>query len=97
MKDVYLLILTSYDGIEKLCELTTSRKTAVGLKSRWMRAYKARLRRDIQRNPEDDFWKGLLVDAEKKRDFLCVQKWDGRSWKCVCSDLRVPPSKRMFR
>ena len=33
---------------------------------------------------------------EKFSNFFCVQKWDGKGFKCCCPDVGVPPSESML-
>jgi len=92
MKDIFLVIETGYEGIEQLCWLTDSPKEAIK-KLKFFRRKEWKKRKRI--------YKGRPKILQPKRryvwDFFCIQKWDGKEFKCVCSELGVSPSEPMFR
>ena len=107
MKEAYLIIETGYEGIESLLWLTDSQEEAIEkVKEFRERAIEDKIQ---QRKDMNELWRkenapGLceseeLTEEEKQhiRDFICVQKWNGKQFACVCGDLGVNPSKLMLR
>jgi len=61
----------------------------------------------IEKEDFEDAWDKLLYDEgitqdqwEKGRfgkpDAYCVQKWDGKEFKCCCPELGVEPSEKWY-
>lgn len=73
----YLIIQCGYEGIEKLVHLTDDADAAV------KKINKLRAAKQYKR----DTWKNVNPDS------YCVQKWDGKEFKCCCKELGVSPSK----
>ena len=107
MKEAYLIIETGYEGIESLLWLTETKEAAIEKVKEFRE--KAITDKIQQRKDMNKFWRKEnkpklcepeeLTDEEKQnlQDFICVQKWNGKKFACVCGDLGVKPSKLMLR
>lgn len=107
MKDVYLLIETGYEGIERLCYVTKSPKIAIVQKKKFQ---EEAIKKKIERNKDaNKYWKKegkrmflepeTLTEEQKQsiRNFFCIQKWNGKDFECACKELKVEPSEMMLR
>lgn len=88
----YLLIETGYEGIESLCWLTDD---PVEVKEQFTQFSEKKVK----------YLKDLFKDSDlpihrtpqQIKDFFCVQKWNGKAFKCVCEEIGTKPSKLMLR
>jgi len=96
-----LVYLTSYpsDAIEKINLLRKKVLDAIEKKNKIF----AERGEEVDEN-FDDIYDRMLSDGEieweeynlgkyEDPDSYCIQKWDGESFKCVCDELKVSPSK----
>ena len=107
MKEAYLIIETGYEGIESLLWLAETKKEAIEKVKKYRE--KTVEEKIQQRKDMNELWRKEnkpelceseeLTDEEKQnlRDFICVQKWNGKQFACVCGELDVRPSKLMLR
>lgn len=83
-KVYYLLIKTGYEGIDDIIYLSDNAKEIT------------KKRIEIIRKRYDVFARESYTE-ECFAEFFCVQKWDGKEFKCCCAELGVEPSKMMLR
>jgi len=107
LKEAYLIIETGYEGIESLLWLAETKKEAIEKVKKYRE--KTVEEKIQQRKDMNELWRKEnkpelceseeLTDEEKQnlRDFICVQKWNGKQFACVCGELDVRPSKLMLR
>jgi hypothetical protein len=107
MKETYLIIETGCEGIESLLWLAETKEEAIEK----VKDYREKIIEEkIQhRKKMNEWWRKEnspelceseeLTDEEKQnlRDFICVQKWNGKRFACACGELHVNPSKLMLR
>lgn len=107
MTEIYVIIETGYEGIEALLYATTD-KNQITEKVKQLRKKaiqeKIRLRKEMSKHWREEGHPELcepesLTDEEKQNieDFICVQKWNGKKFDCVCQEFDVSPSKLMLR
>jgi hypothetical protein len=98
---IYLIIETGYEGIEALCHLTDDVDEAKATKKREEDRVVEERKSFLVHDREIGMSKAYIEEQESRlgeaRDFICVQKWDGKSFDCACGDLGVSPSKLMLR
>lgn len=98
---VYLIIETSYEGIETLCYLTDDVDEAKAIKKREedrvVDERKKFLAHDREIGMSETWLKETESRLEEVRDFICIQIWDGKEFSCACGELGVNPSKMMLR
>lgn len=107
MKEAYLIIETGYEDIESLLWLADSKEEAIGkVKEFREKAIEKEIqdRKDLnemwRKQNKPEFLKSEALSNEEKQnlqDFICVQKWNGKQFACVCGKLGVNPSKLMLR
>ena len=98
---IYLVMRQGCEGIETLCWLTDSPREAIKKKHSFARGEMVRRIKQDKRLEKElpDIFKG----HEKRHQFgyyldmMCIQKWDGAKFVCVCGELGDPPSRVMFR
>ena len=89
----YLIIKTGYEGIEELCWLGEDQEQAIAK----VKELREKVVTDFKELFKDD--PDMLNEErlQNEADFICVQEWNGVGFNCVCSRLRVSPSKPMLR
>lgn len=107
LKEAFLIIETGYEGIESLLWLAETKEEAIEkVKEYREKAIEEKIQHQKDMNEhcrkenKPEFCKSEeLTDEEKQdiRDFICVQKWNGKRFACVCGELDVRPSKPMLR
>jgi len=107
LKDLYLIIETGYEGIESLLYVTKSTKRAkeklLYYKEKAIKdkiAMRKRFNKDWDKEGHPEFKESEELTEEEKqklRDFICVQKWNGKEFDCACSDFDLGPSQLMLR
>jgi hypothetical protein len=97
MREAYLIIQTGYEGIESLDFLTT--KSALAIQK--LGHIHEKIENDNERDPEwcldENNFIAKLHSIQGKKDFYCIQKWNGKKFDCVCSKLGISPSTLMLR
>lgn len=88
MKDVYLIMKVGCEGIEELNYLTDDSKDA----KKKLRKLRKEMMDEKRKTKAEDRKKGELLDRRfyefiYNTDLYCVQKWDGKEFKCACQDL----------
>ena len=97
MRKAYLIIETGFEGIEELCYLTDIPAKAV----KRLRKIHQKIDDESERDPES--WReqnnfiANLHRIQDKKDFYCIQRWNGQTFECACNELGIETSKLMLR
>lgn len=96
----YLVVKTGYEGIEELAYLTGDPKIAVKkLKELRKKDYEEQKKlekewnKDLPKEDRDSY----SYTRQHVYNFWCIQEWDGKSFKCICRKLGIPPTEMMLR
>jgi len=92
----YLIIKTGYEGIEELCYLTAD-KDEVKQKFEELVLKEVEEYEELKKLAKQEGFTLSSKSEQEIRDFFCVQKWNGREFKCACGDFDLAPSKLMLR
>lgn len=99
MKEAYLIIKTGYEGIEQLAFLTEDLKKATK-KMEYFHHKIDEIERDVDGWRDENNFIAVRHEKQKKKDWYCLQKWNGREFDCVCKATLSPdyrPNRMMLR
>jgi len=104
MTDIYVVVKTGCEGIDKLCYATTDPKEALNaiekLRKNILEEKEQRKKEDMEFGYAKEERRQLderFYDFRYDPDFYCIQKWDGKKFTCCCAELGCKPSKLMLR